>query len=93
MIMTGKRHDFRIAYRFGSDDAGRLTGVDVDFNARCGCSADLSLGVVDRTMFHADNAYYYPHARIHTRRIRPTPYPTPRFVGSAALRACCSPNA
>ena len=70
MIMTGKRHDFRIAYRFGSDDAGRLTGVDVDFDARCGCSADLSLGVVDRTMFHADNAYYYPHARIHTRRIR-----------------------
>ena len=70
MIMTGKRHDFRVAYRFGTDDAGRLTGVDVDFDARCGCSADLSLGVVDRTMFHADNAYYYPHARIHTRRIR-----------------------
>ena len=70
MIMTGKRHDFRVAYRFGTDDEGRLTGVDVDFDARCGCSADLSLGVVDRTMFHADNAYYYPHARIHTRRVR-----------------------
>ena len=70
MIMTGKRHDFRVAYRFGTDEEGRLTGVDVDFDARCGCSADLSLGVVDRTMFHADNAYYYPHARIHTRRVR-----------------------
>ena len=70
MIMTGKRHDFRVAYRFGIDDGGRLTGVDVDFDARCGCSADLSLGVVDRSMFHADNAYYYPHARIHTRRVR-----------------------
>ena len=70
MIMTGKRHDFRVAYRFGTDDEGRVTGVDVDFDARCGCSADLSLGVIDRTMFHADNAYHYPHARIHTRRIR-----------------------
>ena len=70
MIMTGKRHDFRVSYRFGTDDEGRLTGVDVDFDARCGCSADLSLGVVDRTMFHSDNAYYYPHARIHTRRVR-----------------------
>ena len=70
MIMTGKRHDFRVAYRFGTDEEGRLTAVDVDFDARCGCSADLSLGVVDRTMFHADNAYYYPHARIHTRRVR-----------------------
>ena len=70
MIMTGKRHDFRVAYRVGTDEEGHLTGVDVDFDARCGCSADLSLGVVDRTMFHADNAYYYPHARIHTRRVR-----------------------
>ena len=70
MIMTGKRHDFRVAYRFGIDDEGRLRGVDVEFDARCGYSADLSLGVVDRTMFHADNAYYYPEARIHSRRIR-----------------------
>ena len=35
-----------------------LEGVDVDLDARCGCSADLSLGVVDRAMFHSDNAYY-----------------------------------
>ena len=34
--------------------------VDVTLSARCGYSEDLSLGVVDRTMFHADNAYYYP---------------------------------
>ena len=38
--------------------------------ARCGYSADLSLGVNDRTMLHADNAYYYPAARIHSRRVR-----------------------
>ena len=33
------------------------------FAARCGYSADLSLGVVDRTMFHADNAYFCPPCR------------------------------
>ncbi len=70
MIMTGKRHDFRVTYRVGTDDEGRLRAVDVDFDARCGYSADLSLGVVDRTMFHADNAYYYPEVRIHSRRVR-----------------------
>ena len=70
MTMTGKRHDFRVDWRCGFDGDGVLEGVDVELNARCGYSADLSLGVVDRAMFHADNAYYYPAARIHSRRVR-----------------------
>ena len=70
MTMTGKRHDFRVDWRCGFDARGVLAGVDVEFNARCGCSADLSLGVNDRAMFHADNAYYYPAVRIHSRRVR-----------------------
>ena len=70
MIMTGKRHDVRVDYSYGCDDRGRLLSVDAAFNARCGCSADLSMGVCDRTMFHADNAYYYPSARILSRRVR-----------------------
>ncbi len=60
MIMTGKRHDFRVDYRVGFGKDGVLRAVDVTFSARCGYSEDLSLGVVDRTMFHADNAYFYP---------------------------------
>jgi xanthine dehydrogenase large subunit len=70
MIMTGKRHDFDVAYRAGIDDDGRVQAVDVTFNARCGYSPDLSLGVVDRTMFHADNTYFYPSVRIHSRRVQ-----------------------
>ncbi len=69
MIMTGKRHDFRINYAAGFDKTGRLDGVDVEFLGRCGYSADLSKGVNDRTMFHADNAYFYPSARIRSRRL------------------------
>ena len=70
MVMTGKRHDFRVDWRVGFDGEGMLAGVDVELNARCGCSADLSLGVNDRAMFHADNAYHYPAARILSRRVR-----------------------
>lgn len=70
MIMTGKRHDFRVDYSVGYDDEGVLQAVDVAFNARCGHSEDLSMGVVDRTMFHADNSYFYPQSRILTRRFR-----------------------
>ncbi len=69
MIATGKRHDFRVTYTAGHDDKGVLDGVDVTFAGRCGYSADLSLGVNDRTMFHADNAYWYPDCRIHSERV------------------------
>ena len=70
MKLTGKRHDFRVDFRAGVDGEGRIAGVDVELNGRCGYSADLSPGVNDRAMFHADNAYHYPAVRIHSRRVR-----------------------
>ncbi len=70
MIITGKRHDFRIAYRAGYDDDGRLYGVDFTQYARCGWAADLSLPVTDRAMLHADNAYHVPVMRITSHRLK-----------------------
>jgi xanthine dehydrogenase large subunit len=70
MIITGKRHDFRITYRAGFDDEGRIAGVDFVQYARCGWAQDLSLPVADRAMLHADNAYHLPHARIESHRLR-----------------------
>ena len=70
MIMTGKRHDFRVDYSYGCDESGRMLAVDGALSARCGYSADLSMAVCDRSMFHADNAYYYPSARILSRRVK-----------------------
>ena len=68
--ITGKRHDFRIEYEVGFDDAGRLLAVDFRQMARCGWSLDLSLPVCDRAMFHADNAYFLPAVRITSWRCR-----------------------
>ena len=81
MIMTGKRHDLRIDYRAAHDRTGRLTAVDAALLARCGYSADLSLGVNDRAMFHADNAYYYPAVRIKSRRLRTNTVSNTAFRG------------
>ena len=67
--LTGKRHDFRCDWRVGFDGEGAIAGFAVTHNARCGYSADLSQGVVDRTMFHSDNSYYFPAVRIDTRRL------------------------
>jgi len=64
MIMTGKRHPFVNRYRVGFDESGLLLGAEIQVTGNCGCSPDLSDAIVDRAMFHADNAYYLPTAHI-----------------------------
>ena len=64
MIMTGKRHDFFNRYDIGYDDDGRIRGVKAELAARCGMSPDLSHAIVDRAMFHSDNAYYLGDATV-----------------------------
>ena len=70
MLLTGKRHDFRIDYRAGFDGAGRILGVEFDQALRCGMSWDLSGPIADRAMFHADNCYSLPNARITSYRCK-----------------------
>ncbi|MFK7753366.1 MAG: xanthine dehydrogenase molybdopterin binding subunit [Sedimentitalea sp.] len=70
MIITGKRHDFRIMYEAGFDDTGRLMGVSFVHYTRCGWAQDLSLPVADRAMLHADNAYDLPNARVESHRLK-----------------------
>ena len=67
-LVTGKRHDARIAYRAGFGAGGRCLGVDFVHDIRCGWAMDLSLPVADRAMLHADNAYLLPAARITSHR-------------------------
>ncbi|UWQ33838.1 xanthine dehydrogenase molybdopterin binding subunit [Leisingera sp. M527] len=70
MVITGKRHAFRISYRAGFDEDGLLQGVEFLHLADCGWAQDLSLPVADRAMLHADNAYLIPDIRIESHRLR-----------------------
>ena len=70
IMITGKRHDFRIDYRVGFDDAGVIDGIEFDQALRCGMSWDLSEPIGDRAMFHADNCYYLANARITSYRCK-----------------------
>ena len=80
-VLTGKRHDFRADWRVGYDDSGRISVYEVMLNARCGCSADLSLGVVDRAMFHASNTYWLETVRIASRRLKTNTVSNTAFRG------------
>ena len=81
MEITGKRHDFRIDYELGFDETGQILAVDGLFVARCGWSSDLSGPVTDRALFHADNAYFYPSARLRSRPIKTNTVSNTAFRG------------
>ncbi|MEM6940333.1 MAG: xanthine dehydrogenase molybdopterin binding subunit [Pseudomonadota bacterium] len=81
MIITGKRHDFRISYDVGFEPDGRITALNVTHYARCGWAQDLSLPVADRAMLHADNAYHLDNIRITSHRLRTNTQSATAFRG------------
>lgn len=64
MIMTGGRHPFLSRWRVGFNDEGIVSALSIDLYGNCGCSMDLSVGVVHRAIFTADNAYHIPNFRV-----------------------------
>ena len=70
MMITGKRHDFRVDFEVGFDDSGRILGLDVMLASRCGYSMDYSGPVNDRALLHIDNCYHLPHLSIIGHRCK-----------------------
>ncbi len=70
MIMTGKRHGFRVDYHVGFDERGVIAGLELELASNCGMSADLSGPVNDRAIFHSDNAYYLENVSIVSHRCK-----------------------
>ncbi len=64
MMITGKRHPFLGKFEVGFDDEGLVQAARIELFSNGGWSLDLSRAVTDRAVFHADNAYYLPHAEI-----------------------------
>ena len=70
MMLTGKRHPFRIDYDVGFGDDGVIQGIDLMLAGDCGFSPDLSAGINDRAMAHADNCYYLDNVTIVSHRCK-----------------------
>jgi len=81
MLITGKRHDFRIDYEVGFDDNGRILGLDVMLASRCGYSIDYSGPVNDRAMLHIDNCYHLPNLRLVSHRCKTNTQSSTAFRG------------
>ncbi|UQI42410.1 xanthine dehydrogenase molybdopterin binding subunit [Vreelandella venusta] len=70
MRATGKRHPFHNRYRLAINRQGVIQGGDITVIGDCGYSPDLSDAIVDRAMFHADNAYSLGNARVTGHRAK-----------------------
>ncbi len=87
MKVTGKRHPYKTFYKAGFDADGRLTAVQLDFYSDGGAFADLSTGIMERTLLHADNAYYLPNVKIKGRICKTNIPPNTAFRGFGGPQA------
>ncbi|MCE2665869.1 MAG: xanthine dehydrogenase molybdopterin binding subunit [Burkholderiales bacterium] len=81
MMITGKRHDFRIDYEVGYDDEGRILGADITLMSRCGYSTDYSGPVNDRACLHIDNCYFIPNLKLISHRCKTNTQSATAFRG------------
>ena len=57
MILTGTRHPFMAKYKVGFTKEGRLIALEVEMYNNAGNTLDLSRSIMERAVFHIDNAY------------------------------------
>ncbi|CAN2388442.1 acting on CH or CH2 groups [Pristimantis euphronides] len=63
MLITGGRHPFLGRYKVGFKKTGQITALEVSYYSNAGNSCDLSHSIIDRTLFHMDNAYKIPNIK------------------------------
>lgn len=81
MKFTGKRHEYRARWSAAFDDNGLIDGARFEFHSNGGAFADLSTSVLERTMLHAENAYYIPNIEIEAQACRTNLPPNTAFRG------------
>ena len=64
MQVTGKRHQYEARWQAGFDASGNIDALDIELYSNGGCAADLSPAVMERSLFHAENAYFIPNIRL-----------------------------
>ncbi|MGR8930121.1 MAG: xanthine dehydrogenase molybdopterin binding subunit [Gammaproteobacteria bacterium] len=85
--ITGKRHPYQADYKLGLDSEGKILAYQVDFFQNAGAYADLSLAIMERTLFHAGNAYFIPNMQVGAVSCRTHLPPNTAFRGFGGPQA------
>ena len=70
MCQTGNRHPFWSRYDVGFDKDGRIVAFKAELYSDGGWTIDLSGPIMDRALFHADNAYFIENMQVEGRVCR-----------------------
>ena len=81
MRMTGKRHPYSADFKIGLDRNFKIMAYEADYYQNAGAAADLSPAVLERTLFHATNAYFVPNTRLSATSCRTNLPPNTAFRG------------
>ncbi|MCV4593224.1 molybdopterin-dependent oxidoreductase, partial [Escherichia coli] len=63
MLITGGRHPFLAKYKVGFMKTGTVVALEVAHFSNGGNTEDLSRSIMERALFHMDNAYKIPNIR------------------------------
>ncbi len=87
MRLTGKRHPYNADFKIGLDQSGNILAYQVEFFQNAGAVADLSLAILERTLFHTGNSYYLPNVRATANSCRTHLPPNTAFRGFGGPQA------
>ena len=81
LVMTGKRHPYAADYKLGLKRDGTFVAYETKLYQNSGAFADLSTAVLERSLFHGTNAYFFPNARIYAACCKTNLHPHTAFRG------------
>jgi xanthine dehydrogenase large subunit len=81
MRMTGKRHPYSADYKIGFDKRLKIVAYEAVFYQNAGAAADLSIPVLERTLFHCANSYFVPNVTATAYSCRTNLPPNTAFRG------------
>ncbi|HEY8563624.1 MAG TPA: molybdopterin cofactor-binding domain-containing protein [Pyrinomonadaceae bacterium] len=81
MRMTGKRHPYSADYKIGLDKDLKIVAYQAVFYQNAGAACDLSLPVLERTLFHCTNSYFIPNVSATAYSCRTNLPPNTAFRG------------
>jgi xanthine dehydrogenase large subunit len=85
--MTGKRHPYSADFKLGLMNDGTLVAYKAELYQNAGARADLSTAVLERSLFHATNAYRIPNVRVMAASCRTNLQPHTAFRGFGGPQA------
>ncbi len=81
ILVTGKRHKFYAKYKCGFDESGKIKALKYEIYSNGGAYTDLSIPVLERCVFHSDNAYFIPNFYLEASACKTNLHPFTAFRG------------